>query len=180
MIIRFQISHDNVKHLSTLQKNLSPNPSPFRKLLLYICVTLAVVFFALKPFIEFDNTGVPKLATWREEKLNRELKNLESAEQYVLLVVQSGMYPCYSCVDSATIFLKTREVYRYGITTKGKQGRYGSSLGGRRLQYVIQFEGTIEECLKEERRKIYAYALFPENLKRKNPLIRPPGNKKDS
>jgi hypothetical protein len=45
------------------------------------------------------------------------------------------------------------------------------------LQYVIQFEGTEEECLIREREKIYHYALLPENLARKIPLIRPPGNK---
>jgi hypothetical protein len=47
------------------------------------------------------------------------------------------------------------------------------------LFFVTQFRGTYSECLKEEKRKIYLYALLPENQARRIPLIRPPGNKND-
>jgi hypothetical protein len=46
-------------------------------------------------------------------------------------------------------------------------------------EYLTEFKGTLSECIKEEKRKIYYYAILPENLKRNNPLIRPPGNKID-
>jgi len=47
------------------------------------------------------------------------------------------------------------------------------------LAYAIEYEGSVEECLVQEAQKIYSYATLPENLKRPNPLIRPPGNKVD-
>ncbi|MCB0535249.1 MAG: hypothetical protein KDD14_23785 [Saprospiraceae bacterium] len=137
------------------------------------------VLFAAHSFIEFDENGIPRLAKWREKKLVKELNDLDGAEQYALTAGKNGWYPCYSCVDTTYIYMYLGEVWKYGTTTKGQKGRYGKSLKGKLLDYHVQFEGTLEECLKEEKRKIYSYALLPENLKRTEPLIRPPGNKKD-
>lgn len=133
-----------------------------------------------QPFIEYDENGIPVLAEWREDKLNRALEELEGAEQYALLAARPGNYPCFSCTKRKEIFLNVGEVWKYGFTTKGQQGRYGNSLAAKGLHYVIQFEGTIQECLQEEKRKIYHYATLPENLKRVPPLIRPPGNHRDN
>jgi len=47
------------------------------------------------------------------------------------------------------------------------------------MTYQTQFVGNIFECKKQELLKIYNYPVLPENLKRKIPLIRPPGNKID-
>ena len=138
------------------------------------------VFFAAKSFIEFDVDGIPRLAKWREKKLEKELEDLDGAEQYVLTAGRSGWYLCFSCPDTTHIYLYLGEVWKYGTTTKGQKGRYGKSLKGQYLDYTIQFEGTLEDCLKEEKRKIYGYAVLPENIKRLKPIIRPPGNKKDS
>ena len=69
------------------------------------------------------------------------------------------LYPCYSCVASKTIFLNKGETWKYGMTTKGKNGRYGNKLEPLNLLYIVQFKGTIEQCLKEERRKIYRIRL---------------------
>lgn len=132
------------------------------------------------PFIERDEAGQIKLAEWRILKLNKELDDLHSAEQYALLAKRAGYFPCYSCPDTERIWLQRGQVWKYGATTKGEWGRYAKTLRGKNLVYVIQFTGTLEQCLMEEKRKIYHYALLPENLTRPVPLMRPPGNKRDS
>lgn len=155
------------------------SPKPFNPFIL-IAALLIICLFAAKPFITYDEDGTPKLAQWRQKKLIKELNDLDRAEQYVLLAEEDGVYPCYSCIGSSTIRLKEGQVWKYGMTTKGQKGRYGAKLPDKKLYYVIQFEGTVEKCLKEEKRKIYFYVILPENIARNKPLIRPPGNKKDS
>ena len=167
---------------TVVEKFLEPPPSPpnpffklFMCLILFSCLVMAT-----KPFIEYDDKGNPRLATWRQEKLDKEVKDLEYAEQYALRAGTNGWYPCYSCIDRSHLYLYKGQIWKYGITTKGQKGRYGNGLTKLSLDYEIQYEGTLSECLIQERQKIYAYALLPENLARKKPLIRPPGNKKDS
>lgn len=124
--------------------------------------------------------GVPELSPQRRAKLERELEELEEAEQYVLLARKSGNFPCYSCSDGSWIFLQKGEIWKYGVTRKGEAGRYPSGLPFKSLFYKRQFEGTWQECLRREKQKIFKYAIHPENLKRKRPIIRPPGNKRDN
>lgn len=124
--------------------------------------------------------GEAELAPWRKEKLEKELKEIDEAEQYVLRAKRNGLYPCFNCGGDQTIYLLAGEVWKYGVTRKGEKIRYSNWHVTQGLLYFIEFEGTLAECVKEEKRKIYFYALLPENLKRDRPLIRPPGNKNDS
>jgi hypothetical protein len=139
---------------------------------------------AVAPFLIFDELGNPSLSPKREGKLKRELDNLDEAEQYALLARDNGYYPCLSCkasgVDSIQIFLFRGEVWKYGTTTKGEAGRYRKTLVVKKLRYVPQHVGTLTDCLKQEKIKIYQYPLLPECLKRNFYLIRPPGNKQDN
>lgn len=116
----------------------------------------------------------------RAKKLEKELEELDNAEQYVLLASQNAWYPCFPCIEKKRIFLKRGQVWKYGVTRKGEAGRYGKSLAQQKLLYVRQFQGTLQACLKQEKIKIYNYAVHPENLARTKPLIRPPGNKQDN
>ena len=116
----------------------------------------------------------------RAEKLQKELEELENAEQYVLLASQNTWYPCFPCTGKKRIFLLRGQVWKYGVTRKGEAGRYGKSLAQQNLIYVRQYQGPWQECLKQEKIKIYNYAVHPENLAREQPLIRPPGNKQDN
>lgn len=152
--------------------------SPFLKILPLAVIAFPLVF-AAKSFIEFDENGMPRLAKWREQKMVKEINDLDQAEQYALRAGRSGWHPCYSCPDTTHIWLNIGEIWKYGTTTKGQKGRYGTKLKAQLLNYEIQYEGTLADCLKEEKRKIYGYALLLENLQRTKPLIRPPGNKKD-
>ncbi|MEO0728329.1 MAG: hypothetical protein AAFZ63_27530, partial [Bacteroidota bacterium] len=61
------------------------------------------------------------------------------------------------------------------------RGRYpNQDYGAPDLLYLPQFVGTLTECLKQEKLKIYQYPLLPEAQLRKIVLARPPGNKYDS
>ncbi len=76
-------------------------------------------------------------------------------------------------------YLHIGEVWKYGITSRGERGRYTTGfLQDNGVQYLIQFKGTMTECLQEEQRKLFSYPLLPENLVRleHNRLIRPPYN----
>ncbi|MEL6660459.1 MAG: hypothetical protein AAFY48_01665 [Bacteroidota bacterium] len=126
--------------------------------------------------------GEITLSTERQAKLERELEEIDNAEQYVLLATASAYYPCYSCPDGQkSIFLQIGEVWRYGVTRKGERGRYpNQDYGAPDLLYVPQFEGTLGECFKQEKLKIYRYPFLPEAQLRNIILARPPGNKYDS
>ncbi|MCB9272690.1 MAG: hypothetical protein H6564_01525 [Lewinellaceae bacterium] len=167
---------------------VAPLPSPEQKqrnnrLLKIIALLLlfAALLFAVlsgTDFLEFED-GRPVLAPGRLGKLLRELDELENAEQYVLLASRDGNYPCFNCGEKTTIFLRKGEVWKYGVTRKGERERYGEWHLEQGLYYFIQYQGPLQECLRQEKIKIYHYATLPENLRREIPLIRPPGNKRD-
>ena len=156
-------------------------PHPFRHLLLMGIVLTFTLAAALKvsDYLEWDEYGVPKLVEKRQQKLEKALRELDEAEQYALLVETPGYYPCFSCKDSTHIFLYTGNVWKYGSTVKKEQGRYRKTLRSTNMTYSTQFVGNILECKKQELLKIYSYPTLPENMSRKVPLIRPPGNKID-
>lgn len=144
-----------------------------------IGVILLVAAYKGVDFIEVGKDGKLRLSKKRQEKLEREIENLKEAEQYVLVALYDGWFPCYNCGASTQIYLKRGEVWKYGVTINGEKGRYGGGLTSKKLFYIPQYHGSLEKCLIEERKKIYNYALLPENTKRKKPLERPPGNKVD-
>jgi len=100
-------------------------------------------------------------------------------EQYALVARVSGWYPCYNCGTETKIFLNKGEVWKYGKTCNGSIKRYPNGLPDNNLEYFIQFRGTEDACLIEEKRKIYNYPNLPECIARKIKLLRPPGNKID-
>lgn len=167
------------------QFKLEPKPprqAPHKSALLFIalcCILGFVAYWRGVDFLEMDDSGQPKLATSREKKMEQRLKRLQQCEQYVIRAKTSGYYPCYNCGKDTTIFLFGGEVWKYGVTIQGKNKRYRTWLEKTNLRYRVQFRGAIQECLLQETLKIYKYPLLPENLKRKPPLIRPPGNKND-
>jgi len=174
--------HPTKPKITTTKKKIGNTfpQGPQLFIILLVSVLIGIILFA-RPFYEYDEEGNPQLAPWRADKLLKELSNLDEAEQYVLLARINGNYPCYSCEhNQAKIYLNRGEIWKYGTTTKGESGRYRKTLEGMNLVYWTQFRGGLLECLKEEKIKIYYYALLPENLIRTIPLIRPPGNKQDN
>ena len=155
-------------------------PEPRRKPTLgWLLAAVAVMAAALT----FDEVvewidGEPRLKQKQKERLAKEQMEIDNAEQYVLLALTSKNYPCLGC-PRPLIFLRTTEVWKYGVTRKGQEGRYDVKfLTENKLRYLVQFRGTLSECLKEEKNKIFTYPLLPENLIRPahERLARPPGN----
>ena len=158
-----------------------PSPPPGWKAMVRLLVAALALWIIMGPkdFIVWKD-GKPELAPWRKAKLERELEEIENAEQYVLLADVDGWYECFNCYGKPQIFLFEGEVWKYGMTTKGEKGRYRAGLPFKNLVYLTEYEGPVSECMKREKIKIYNYALLPENLKRDKPLKRPPGNKQDN
>jgi hypothetical protein len=161
------------------RRNLKPS-----LFLLFLLITAAGIYLSKerKPKEDFYEIkdGEPVLAPWREEKMLRELEEIDDAVQYALVVTVTGEYPCFSCPDGQpSIYLEHGHTWKYGTTRKGETGRYRGQLPDSRLLFVSQFQGTYGDCLKEEKRKIYLYGILLENQERAIPLIRPPGNKND-
>lgn len=149
--------------------------------LILIGAVLLLVAFALLSKVDFNGENeVPKLSPQDEAKLQKRLREIDEAEQYALIANENGWYPC-NHPGQATYYLLRGEVWKYGTTTKGKLGRYSIKyLAGTKVSYIVQLEGTIAECLKEEQRKLFFYPYLPENLARpeKYRLPRPPYNSK--
>ena len=165
---------------------VTPTRSPQRKppgsltAFVLVIAALFVTFLLHKgpSFLEFRD-GKAELSKERQAKLQKELDELENAQQYVLLASRAGYYDCFNCGAKTTIFLEKGHVWKYGVTRKGEKIRYGDWHVQRGLYYIIEYEGPIQKCLRREKIQIYNYATLPENLQRPAPLIRPPGNKRD-
>jgi hypothetical protein len=132
--------------------------------------------------IVFEKNGEAMLAPHRQEKLNKELEEIENAIQYSLRASIDGYFPCHTCPDSTrTIYLYKGQVWRYGSTRKEENERYpGGNYGASNIVFVPEFRGTIAECLRMEKIKIYNYPLLPEARAREFLLAIPPGNKIDN
>lgn len=166
----------------------APPPGPGRHKMLRFLIGLTILLFAFWTWskfayqnpIAYDEDGNVVLAPHREQKKEKKLKEYQEAVQYALLAVRSGNYVCYNCPDTNLIFLNAGEVWKYGFTTKGTaryQQNFYRKFG---LEFFPQLEGSIQECMEEEIRKIYDYPKLPEARARPVVLERPPGNKVDS
>ena len=111
-------------------------------------------------------------------RLQKRLREIDDSEQYALVAATDGVYPCLHS-GRTTCYLKSGEVWKYGVTSKGEFGRYAAAfLVKNRVSYIIEFKGTFSECLKQEQIKLFNYPYLPENLARPETerLPRPPFN----
>jgi hypothetical protein len=120
-------------------------------------------------FLIDANDGI-KLSEFRIDKLEKGLLRLDSAEQYALKASKKQDFECHPCqvlfYTEKLILLSKNDVCRYGITELGQEGRGYSDdwLIENGLRYVIQFSGNIRDCLYEERKKIFYYALLVKTI----------------
>lgn len=160
-----------------------PGKKPRRPILLFFLMLTILGFYTHwqgVDFLELDADGNVQLSPQRQKEMNERIERVRYAEQYKLFAVADGYYPCYNCGKDTVIFLFKGEVWKYGVTFQGSGKRYSQAwLQRMGLAYAVEYEGSVEECLVQEAQKIYSYATLLENLKRVNPLIRPPGNKVD-
>ncbi len=146
---------------------------------LLIAGTFFLIVCALKwgDVVKYVN-GEAQLTEKHQQQLKKKLDELEDAEQYALVAIADGMYPCLHSGRSL-IYLRVGEVWKYGVTSKGEIGRYTTSfLLRNNVSYLLQFRGNFAECLKQEQIKLYNYPYLPENLARPPSvrLPRPPYN----
>jgi len=156
-----------------------PDPKKKDHFPLIIAASALLIVGALKwrDVVEYVNGEAQLTAKYRKELQNK-IDEADEAEQYALIALTDGWYTCVHSGFGA-YYLKAGEVWKYGTTTKGEQGRYDYKfLRANRVNYVVQFRGTLHACLKEEQVKLYMYPLLPENLAREEELrlIRPPYN----
>lgn len=177
-----------VKPIERRVENETP-PTSWRKLSLLI---ILVLFFAYETFDDFVHivNGKFKLKPARVEQIEKQLSDMdENSEQYVLIANEDNHYMCKHCLRGSFFLLKG-EVWKVGVTSRGSSLRYPKDeLIRMGLTYVVEFKGSLSECLKKEKIRITKYPLSEENLKRPNysletqqryRLARPPGNMKDS
>ncbi|MBV6442480.1 MAG: hypothetical protein DYG98_22475 [Haliscomenobacteraceae bacterium CHB4] len=152
-------------------------PTPFPLILIGLALFLAGIVLFFKMDFE-DDRRAPKLPPKEEEKLTKRLREIDDSEQYALLAETDGWYPCLHSGKSI-FYLKAGEVWKYGVTSKGKLGRYRTDfLIRNNVSYFVQYNGTLSECLKQEQIKLFNYPYLPENLARprSEQLPRPPFN----
>lgn len=143
-------------------------------------VLLALLAFLISmPRRDVTNQpAAPSLEPREQQKLDKRLREIDDSEQYALIAATDGWYPCLHSGQS-TYYLHAGEVWKYGVTSKGKFGRYSVRfLKKHRVSYVIEFKGNYAECLKQEQIRLFHYPYLPENLARPPAmrLPRPPYN----
>lgn len=145
-----------------------------------VFIWLFLLLIAAAIFPREEKNEAPTLKPKEKAKLDKRLKEIDDAQQYALIAIEDRWYPC-NHPGRVAFYLLTGEVWKYGTTTKGQLGRYSMKyLEETNVSYVIQFQGAIGECLKEEQRKLFNYPYLPENLARPkiDRLPRPPYNSK--
>jgi hypothetical protein len=159
---------------------VTPLQTPQRKpatLLIGIAAVLILLALKWNDVVELVD-GEYRLKPKYQRNLERKAEADDVAEQYALVAVMAGWYPCVHS-GFARYYLNPGEVWKYGVTTKSELGRYDLDfLRTNRVKYVREFIGTEGQCKKKEQVKLRLYPLLPENLARPEEyrLIRPPFN----
>lgn len=126
-------------------------------------------------------------AEWSSTVAKKQAK-IANHELYMLVAAQNGYYLCGHCAGGR-FFLNAGEVYRYGTTGNGKNGRgYTDNwLAKQKLNFIHLMYGDLATIMTEQATLIGSYALHPENIKRPLTgeakaksywyrLVLPPGN----
>ncbi len=146
-----------------------------------VLVGAAALLFVM---VVLQEMGVPRkndldtLNPSEAARLQKRLREIDDSEQYLLVATINGLYPCLHS-GRTTYYLKSGEVWKYGVTSKGEFGRYAAAfLVKNKVSYIVEFNGTFSECLKQEQIKLFNYPYLPENLSRPETerLPRPPYN----
>ncbi len=149
-----------------------------RKLLLLLLIGSIGLIFGIpkwKEVVRQNEDGDYELEDWREDERITELEKTDNAEQYRLVALVSGYYPCFFCKDKQA-WINIGETLKIGITTVGTE-RYGLLwLKRNNVQYVVDVAGDLTTVRSAEIKKIADYPLWPENIKRpvEQRLVVPP------
>jgi hypothetical protein len=129
-------------------------------------------------FVQKKPDGTYELSLERLADLEKRTKQIDYAEQYVLLVTADGWFPCFN-EASKKVYLYVGEVWKYGVSKHGVKRHNSRWYQQMKVEYWTQFRGSYGICVRQELEKNYYYPLLPENLKRANKLPFPPGLKEE-
>ena len=137
---------------------------------------------------EENEKGELSLSKSWAESVGKKVEQHQQHELYMLVATRDGNYLCQHC-STTQFFLKAGEVYRYGTTGLGQQGRgYTESWVNRhQLNYYHLATGDVATIKSKEALLIGNYVLLPENVARPlqgtaqaksywHRLVLPPGN----
>jgi hypothetical protein len=140
-----------------------------------------VVLFVLSSGLTLHYSLSEERLLKRDKEIDRiraKDQDFKKCMQYALVVAKEGWFSCYQG-NQKQIYMYIGEIWKYGKTCLDLSDRYPDGLPDPFLVFQPQFYGSEQECLIEEKEKIYAYSSLPECLKRQIKLLRPPGNKID-
>ena len=140
-----------------------------------------------KKTMRLEDFIVKKRGKWqltdaRKKKLREDQQRFDNAEVYALIAQSDGDRECPVCIiqyDKPMIYLLEGEIYKYGVSVRKKKRYTPAYYREIKCEYTVLFEGSYTEALKKEKELIFHYPLLPENLKRAEPLVRPPNNLSD-
>lgn len=141
-------------------------------------VVLLLVLLTTLLFMKVWDKGIEVDSSEREKALTSRIERLQQAEQYALLALKNGYYPCSHCLKK-WVWLNKDEVAKYGVSINSESRYTDEFLKENSVYYFMQYTGTLQGCLEEEAKKIYLYYSLPENMIREKSLARPPLNKID-
>lgn len=137
---------------------------------------------SLEDYIEKEG-GIFVLTEARKRKLKKHLENYEEAQTYALVARSDGERECPICFaqyGKTHLYILKGEVLKYGVSLRGSN-RYNPAFYKKiDCDYFVVHRGDYTSCLKKEKEFIFHYPILPENLKRKQPLVRPPMNLNDN
>ena len=100
------------------------------------------------------------------------------SRQYALTAKGNGWYPCLHS-RRTNFYLKTNEVWKYGVARGGDFGRFKATfLIRNKVSCVIQYKGAFTHCQRQVQIRLFNYPNLPENTARPpaQRLPRPPYN----
>lgn len=126
-------------------------------------VFLSILFTFL--FSKIWHRGKQIDTSERDKALVRKLARLQNCEQYSLRALKSGWFACTHCPKSL-YYLRTNEIARYGMTCNRDSRYTDEQLLKFGVYYFVEFEGTMQEAVEVEAKKIFFYYRHPDNLAR--------------
>ncbi len=142
-------------------------------MLLCLLLVLMSIPKSWKEATKRNNDGTLSLADDWTGTIDRKLDKFENHHLYMLVATQNGYYLCKHC-PTGNFYLREGELYRYGTTGDGKEGRgYNEEwLENNKLSYIHLLTAELTLVRAQQTLLIGHYSLNSENLKR--PLIDAP------
>ncbi len=170
------------------QVKRSPGALLFAGLLVVALIILMAIPNSWEEATTRNKDGSYSISKEWEESIREKREKIDNHELYMLVASQDGMYICNHC-PTGKFFLYEGEVYRFGITGNGEDGRgYTEKWQDRnRLAFIHIVFGDEVMVKKKQAELIGLYAIHPENMNRPVSeskkaksywyrLVLPPGN----